>query len=304
MLDVHARVDQVGEVVLDGELVGRLLNLLVDVACDLERRADGEVGEIVVELTFGERHHLVDLDLDGLERLLLEELGHHGYGAGTLAHVVGHVLVVVVVLVHAQVELVVLVVAVLEYGPQVRILQVVLHPAGRGARHHQHRVLDALALQHALLHPLEELDRLLVEAARSLHEQHRVDLVVDHAQRLLEVVDHNQVDQTRVLEADGVEHDHLAVGEHGEVARAAGRAVGRVERLVVDVVQLAVLVEYAVAQRRLAATGHADQNVASHSQCCRRRAHQRQADGEQSAHLNRIASHIYCFVFFVASKTK
>ena len=138
-------------------------------------------------------------------------------------------------------------VAVLEYLAQVGVVHVLHDPAGRRARHDQHRVVAALAVEHFLMHPLEELDCLLVEAAPLAHEQHAVDLVLDEAQRLLEVVDDELFVHVSVAEADRVQHHVLVALGHGEVARAGLYVRRSIERRVLDELLVATLVDEAVA---------------------------------------------------------
>ena len=115
-----------------------------------------------------------------------------------------------------------------------------------------------MAFEHFLLYDLEELDKLVGEAALLHYEHHCVDLIVDLVERELELVEDKVDLELRIAEADRVDHHQLVVAGKGEASRAATRGVRRGERTFGYAVHVASSVVYTIAGGRLAAAGQAD----------------------------------------------
>ena len=130
---------------------------------------------------------------------------------------------------------------------RVLLLLFSVQPAFVAIGDQKNRVVSALALEHSLLHELEELDELVGEAALLHNKEHTVDVVVHLAKRKLELFEQVLDVELRIAKADRVDDAELIVVGQGEISHPSGGGVGGRERLLSDAHIVALLVDKAIA---------------------------------------------------------
>ena len=238
------------------DLLGRLLGLqaALDHARDLVEKAEDDLGPELGELL---ALYVVDVDL--AERELVERVDEVVDGLLTQQHVgvldvraVGRV-------VPFEVELVAQVVDRVENSLQdlVVLLLGLGKPALLALVDDEHGVVLGLLLHDLVLEDAYELIGLVGQSSLLEHVHDAVDLVVHLVHRFAHPLENVLGAELVGAEADRVDDGEVLVGAHVELDVARARVLAHRERTADDLLQIAALIEQAIAHCRLANTRYA-----------------------------------------------